>query len=130
MVGLQYSGKNRVRPGGPNVPLTPPDMRTVKHISGDSNCLFRSFACIITGSEDQHMAVRTVILEHIMINIAHFIIFLAIPLFKSIQVNVERDCIKSRRDKIGITRHLCPFFAASSTFDIIPTTIGTSKHHK
>ena len=53
--------------------LTPPDMRTVKHISGDGNCLFRSFAYIITVSEDQHMAVRTAILEH-MISIAHFIL--------------------------------------------------------
>ena len=51
MLGLQFVRKNRVRPGGPNVPLTPPDMRTVKHITGDGNCLFRSFAYIITVSE-------------------------------------------------------------------------------
>ena len=43
-MGLQFHGKNRVRPGGPNVNLTPPDKRTVKHIKGDGNCLFRSFA--------------------------------------------------------------------------------------
>ena len=70
MMGLQFHGKNRVRPGGPNVSLTPPDMRTIKRIMGDSNCLFRSLAYIITGSEDQHMAIRTAILEH-MIDIAH-----------------------------------------------------------
>ena len=56
MLGLQCVRKNRVRPGDPNVPLTP-DMRTVKHITGDGNCLFCSFAYIMTGSEDQHMAV-------------------------------------------------------------------------
>ena len=75
MMGLLFHGKNRVRPGGPNVPLTPPDRRTctVKHISGDGNCLFRSLAYIITGAVDQHMAVRTAVLEH-MIGIAHFIL--------------------------------------------------------
>ena len=71
MLGLQFVRKTRVRPGGPNVPLTPPDMRTVKHITGDGNCLFRSFAYIMTGSEDQHMAVHTAILQH-MINVGHF----------------------------------------------------------
>ena len=49
MLRLQFVRKNRVRPGGPNVPLTSPDMRTVKHITGDGNCLFCSFAYIITG---------------------------------------------------------------------------------
>ena len=62
-MGLQFHGKNRVRPGGPNVSLTPPDMRTIKRIMGDGNCLFRSLAYIITGSEDQHMAICTAILE-------------------------------------------------------------------
>ena len=33
MLGLQFVRKNRVRPGGPNVPLTPSDMPTVKHIT-------------------------------------------------------------------------------------------------
>ena len=45
-IGLEFHGKNRVRPGGPNVSLTPPDMRTVKHIMADGNCLFRSLAYI------------------------------------------------------------------------------------
>ena len=60
-MGLHFHGKNKARCGGPNVPLTPPDMRTVKHIRGDGNCLFRAFSYIITGSEEQHMAVRTAI---------------------------------------------------------------------
>ena len=33
-MGLQFHGKNR---GGPNVSLTPPDRRTVKHIMADGN---------------------------------------------------------------------------------------------
>ena len=49
IMGLRFHGKNRVRPGGPNIPLTAPDMRTVKHIKGDGNCLFRALAYIMTG---------------------------------------------------------------------------------
>ena len=70
---LQYHAPTRVRPGGPTVPLARPDMRTVRRIQGDGNCLFRAFSYIITGSEDQHMAVRHAILQH-MINIAHFLL--------------------------------------------------------
>ncbi len=34
-MGLQFHGKNKVRPGGPNVALKRPDLRTVKHIEPD-----------------------------------------------------------------------------------------------
>ena len=83
MLGLQFVRKNRVRLGGPNVPLTP-DMCTVKHITGDGNCLFCSFAYIMTGSENQHMAVRTAILQH-MINVGHFILGRHVLNYSSIQ---------------------------------------------
>ena len=83
-IGLQFYAKNRVRVGGPNAPLTRPDMRSVKHIEGDGNCLFRAFSYIITGSESQHMAVRLAILSH-MINIAHFILDHHILGYNSIQ---------------------------------------------
>ena len=89
-MGLQFHGKNRVRPGGPNVTLTPPDMRTVKHILADGNCLFRSLAYIITGSEDQHMAIRTAILEH-MIDIAHLILDHHIQGYSSIQEYISHN---------------------------------------
>ena len=77
------------------MPLTPPDMRTVKRITGDGNCLFRSFAYIITGSEDQHMAVRTAILQH-MINIGHLFLGQHISNYSSIQeyithTNMDRE---------------------------------------
>ena len=72
-MGLQFYARNRVREGGPNIPLTRPDMRSVKRIEGDGNCLFRAFSYIITGSESQHMAVRQAIIRH-MISIAHFIL--------------------------------------------------------
>ena len=57
-MGLQFHAKTRIRVGGPNISLTRPDMRTVKRIEGDGNCLFRAFSYLITGSESQHMAVR------------------------------------------------------------------------
>ena len=56
-LGLQHTANTRLRPGGPIVPLTRPDMRSVRHIGGDGNCLFRAFSYILTGSEEQHMAV-------------------------------------------------------------------------
>ena len=81
-IGLQLYANNRVRGGGPNAPLTRPDMRSVKRIEGDGNCLFRAFSYIITGSESQHMAVRLAILGH-MINIAHFILDHHITVFNN-----------------------------------------------
>ncbi len=73
-----------MRPGGPNVALKRPDLRTVKRIEPDGNCLFRSFAYIITGSEDQHMAVRAVILNH-MVDIDHFLLGPHIIQYSSVQ---------------------------------------------
>ncbi len=48
IMGLQFHGKNKVRPGSPNVALKRPGLRTVKRIKPDGNCLFRSFAYIVT----------------------------------------------------------------------------------
>ena len=65
LLGLQFYGKNSVSSGGPHVALTPPDLREIKHIPLDGNCFFRSICYIITGSEDQHMAVRTATVDHL-----------------------------------------------------------------
>ena len=70
-------------------------MCTVKHITGDGNCLFHSFAYIMTGSEDQHMAVRTAILQH-MIDVGHFILGHHVLNYSSIQdyiadTNMDRE---------------------------------------
>ena len=83
-MGLQFHAKTRIRVGGPNISLTRPDMRTVKRIEGDGNCLFRAFSYLITGSESQHMAVRLAILNH-MINIAHLILDHHVLGYSSIQ---------------------------------------------
>ena len=67
-----YVGPNRVTPGGPDIDLKPPN--GFKGIGGDGNCLFRTFSFILTGSEDQHMAVREAILDH-MVRTAHLLLF-------------------------------------------------------
>ncbi len=61
-LGLQYCGPNGVTPGDSNVPLTRPT--NFKRIVGDGNCLFRSFSLILTGSEEQHLAIRGAIVQH------------------------------------------------------------------
>ena len=86
-LGLQYHAPTRVRPGGPNVPLTRPDMRSLKRIQGDGNCLFRALSYIITGSEEQHMAVRNAILDH-MVTIAHFLLGHHLLNYDSIQTYI------------------------------------------
>ena len=48
--------------GGPHVPLRHPT--SVHHIRGDGNCLFRAFSYAITGSERQHLRVRSAIIRH------------------------------------------------------------------
>ena len=65
LLGLQFYGKNSVSSGGPHIALTPPDLREIKHIPLDGNCFFRSICYIITGSEDQHLAVRTATVDHL-----------------------------------------------------------------
>ena len=77
-LGLQYRRSARLTAGGPHVVLTPPDPHGITHITADGNCLFRSFSYIITGSQEQHMAVRRAILNH-MVQIAHFLLFHHMP---------------------------------------------------
>ena len=43
--------------------LTRPNMRTIKGIRGDGNCLFRALS-FVTGSQEQHSHVRSLICSH------------------------------------------------------------------
>ena len=75
ILGLQFKavfkcGRNK---GGPNTLLTRPDCRSLKRIVGDGNCLFRSLCYIITGSEEQHFALRTAIVQH-MLSVPHMFV--------------------------------------------------------
>jgi len=44
--GFSFIAKNGVSPGGPDVPLTPPDQHAIKHIELDGNTAF--FAQFVT----------------------------------------------------------------------------------
>ena len=79
----------RLRPGGPNVDLRPPNH--IKYIEGDGNCLFHFFSYIIMGSEEQHIAVHTAILNH-MIDIDHFLLGHYIPA----QYSIAQDYIQDK----------------------------------
>ena len=72
-LGLFYQRANRFGRGGPNCVLSVPNLKTVRRIVGDGNCLFRALSCVVTGSEGEHMAVRTAIVDH-MVNIAHLLL--------------------------------------------------------
>ena len=87
LLNVQYSKPNRFGFGGPNCILTLPNLRTVRPIKGDGNCLFRAFSYVVTGSEDAHMAIRKSIIEHMM-NIAHLV------LGSHIQHNSIRDYVQ------------------------------------
>ena len=53
--------------GGPDTILTRPDCRSLKTIKGDGNCLFRALCYyIITGSQQQHFALRSAIVYHML----------------------------------------------------------------
>ena len=62
---LNYIGFNQITHGGHNVTLTNPV--SFRSIQGDGNCMFRAFSFIITGSEDQHLLVRSIILRHMRV---------------------------------------------------------------
>ena len=67
-MGLEFRGafNHGHDRGGPDTILTRPDCRSLKRIVGDGNCLFRSLCYIITSSEEQHFALRTAIVQHML----------------------------------------------------------------
>ena len=64
-LGLTYTQKFACRCGGPDTILTRPDLRNLKQIVGDGNCLFRAISYIITGSEQQHSILRSVLVGYV-----------------------------------------------------------------
>ena len=65
-LGARFVSSTRFQPGGPHVVLTRPDLRSLRHVQSDGNCLFRAFAYIVTGSESQHMQIREGILSYML----------------------------------------------------------------
>ena len=51
--------------GGPDVILTRPDLRFLRSIGGDGNCMFRSLSYVISGSEEHHFEIRLAIVPAI-----------------------------------------------------------------
>ena len=69
---LQFRSRFVSSPGG-NVILTRPNLRRLRTIEGDGNCMFRTLLYIITGSEDQHHKIRSLIVSH-MLSISYLLI--------------------------------------------------------
>ena len=78
VMGQQFHGPNTVAPGGLDIIIIPSDARAVNHIRGNGNCLFHSFSYHITGSEDEHEAVRAAIVGY-MLTIGRFLVGFQIP---------------------------------------------------
>ena len=72
-MGLRFVRAFKCQAGGADIILTRPNLRTLRNVEGDGNCLFRAFSVIITGSEDQHMEVRNKILSY-MISIENLVV--------------------------------------------------------
>ena len=53
--------------------MTRPDLTSLINVQGDRNCLFCVFSLAVTGSESQHMRIRSAILEY-MLSIEHLLI--------------------------------------------------------
>ena len=63
-LGLTYTQKFTCQCGSPDTILTRPDLRSLKQIAGDGNCLFRAVSYIITGSERQHSRLRDTLIGY------------------------------------------------------------------
>ena len=64
LMGIQFNHSFQRQDGAPDTVLTRPDLRSLKSIEGDGNCLFRAMCYIISGSEDEHLKVRAKIVAH------------------------------------------------------------------
>ena len=62
--GLKFVSYNGATPGGPDVPLG--HCVKTRKIYGDGNCMFRSFAKLITGSPGEQFKVRKLIIDHMV----------------------------------------------------------------
>ncbi len=71
--GLQFVSCCKTSGGDCNTVLTRPDLRSVKVMLGDGNCLFRSLSYVLTGSQEQYSHVRSLICGH-MYSILHLLL--------------------------------------------------------
>jgi len=64
-MGLKFEKGNGVSPGSGDMPLTRPDMRSIKRILGDGNCMFRALSRIVSGSQNHYAHMREKIVQHL-----------------------------------------------------------------
>ena len=72
-LGFQFVKKFICSVGSADTVLTRPNLRGLKQISGDGNCLFRAIQFIITGSEEQHFILRSVVISYMM-SMSHLLV--------------------------------------------------------
>ena len=103
VLDVHYHNSNNMKVSGldgeMHQPLTEPNLRRVKRIGGDGNCLFRSFSYIVTGSEEHHMEIRQSILLH-MIEISGLLMGHHIN-----SVNTEQDNGKRSTTSTNVGRY-------------------------
>ena len=63
-LGVHFKQAVKVGSGRADLPLTNPNMRTIKKVKPNGNCMFRSLSCMVTSSQDQHRAIRLKVVEH------------------------------------------------------------------
>ena len=64
LLGIRFIRPFQRQESGSDMILTRPDMRSLRSIGGDGNCLFRALCYIISGSEAQHEELRSAIVAH------------------------------------------------------------------
>ena len=62
LLKINFACCNKMNKGSPCMPLTRP--KQTHPIGGDGNCMFRSVSYVITGSQEHHLEVRAMTLEH------------------------------------------------------------------
>ena len=65
-LGVRFIHPTGFQPGGPDVILTQPDLRSLRNVQGDGNCLFRALSYVVTGSEAQHMEILNGIISYML----------------------------------------------------------------
>ena len=66
LLGIRFVRPFQWQDGGPDVILTRPDLRSLRSIGGDGNCMFRSLSYVILGSEEHHFEIRLAIVAHML----------------------------------------------------------------
>ena len=103
LLGLKYCRANRFGSGSTDHTLTLPI--ALRDTQPDGNCLFRAFALFITGSQAEHFAVHTAILQH-MLTIAHFLLGHHITTHTSVHAYIQSTTINQDGASSAANQHI------------------------